>query len=67
MIGKILGMIKRILKFIGFILFLFIFFIVFIVLIIAEIFQKDNDIDPIIHSRDGKVVDIEKYKENRNG
>ena len=44
------------------ILFLCFVSLIFLVLMIAEIFQKERSVDPVIHSKDGKVVDLDDFR-----
>ena len=69
MIRKILRMPIELLKFalfiVGAIVFLCLVFIIFVVLMVADLLQNNGGVDPVIHSKDGKVVDLNDFRADK--
>ena len=68
MIRKILRipieLLKLTLFIVGAIVFLCLVFIIFVVLMVADLLQNNGSVDPVIHSKDGKVVDLDDFRTN---
>ena len=69
MIRKILRIPVEILKLALFIVGLLVFMcfvvLLFTILMVAELLQKDRSVDPIRHSKDGKVVDLNGFRADK--
>ena len=50
---------------IGSLVFLVFVFLIITVLTISELLQKDMSVDPIRHSKDGKVVDLNGFRADK--
>ena len=50
---------------IGSLVFLVFVFLIITVLTISELLQKDRSVDPIRHSKDGKVVDLNGFRADK--